>query len=804
MTTFFYVIKYNIDYILTKEFLRRIKMPEPIVNTYNNMTENLSEKVNVKKIKISRLYNIFGFFMSMSAIYGNMTPFGLVFLTLERCLTKRTVISFFMVVLGSLMLNNRVLSAKYIAAEIIYFTVLFVLEKGVKISIVISIATALISLLFSGTMVMYWQGVTLYGTIELLFELFLTASGVIIFDRCRNIVLNKGLDITKINYFDRFSLCVFGGLLILSVKSIYIGNEISVINVICSTLMLCISLGTSITVSAASGIIIGLICGIDTDYFLPLLGAYGFCGFLTGVFSKFGKSGVAVGLILANAVLTVYTNNALEPMLKIYEILISIVVFIFVPDNFIDRIRDLITLRNSDKEGLVRLRDGIKSKLKFVSDSFLSMSKSLNNLYYCEKSEDYIELNLMFDRIIERVCAECKKSELCWESDYENTRKNFRLLLDKIKKDGVLNRESFETGISNNCINYERILDEITFQYDTYRMKKVWKGRLIESRELAGQQLMEFSKILDEIVYDIDVEEPMDCDILRRNLSNIGFKTKSLDISKDKAGKTKIIFTTKRKSLKKIGEVKLIKCLKCLSPNEMKIIVDETEKDKYIKITAIETERYMVEKGFACASYDRQCGDNFGFYKLASGKFVVALSDGMGTGEKASGESRAVIELLDSFFRAGFDKKNAVKLINLFLLMKSDDQMFATVDICIIDLFTGKVEFLKTGAESSYIKQNNGVLSVASSSLPAGIVANNEPEIFTYNLSEGDTVIMATDGIQTKTGGDGWLRKFIEEFNTDCGAASFAESLLKKAEEVNNGIRDDMTVISVKLHKKAV
>jgi len=26
---------------------------------------------------------------------------------------------------------------------------------------------------------------------------------------------------------------------------------------------------------------------------------------------------------------------------------------------------------------------------------------------------------------------------------------------------------------------------------------------------------------------------------------------------------------------------------------------------------------------------------------------------------------------------------------------------------------------------------------------------------------------------------------------------------LKKAEEVNNGVKDDMTVISVKLHKKA-
>ena len=37
----------------------------------------------------------------------------------------------------------------------------------------------------------------------------------------------------------------------------------------------------------------------------------------------------------------------------------------------------------------------------------------------------------------------------------------------------------------------------------------------------------------------------------------------------------------------------------------------------------------------------------------------------------------------------------------------------------------------------------------------------------------------------------------------DDTAGAFAEKLLKRAEEINNGINDDMTVISVKLHKKA-
>ena len=40
---------------------------------------------------------------------------------------------------------------------------------------------------------------------------------------------------------------------------------------------------------------------------------------------------------------------------------------------------------------------------------------------------------------------------------------------------------------------------------------------------------------------------------------------------------------------------------------------------------------------------NKKSGDNFGFYKLNCGKYVVALSDGMGKGESASKESEVVV-----------------------------------------------------------------------------------------------------------------------------------------------------------------
>jgi len=717
-------------------------MLEPTTITYQNVDNKKSLNLKSKSNKIFYLYNIFGFFLSMASPYGNMTPFGLVFLTLEKSFKKSTVFAFFAVVIGSLMLESKLLSAKYIAAEIIYFSILFVLEKGVKISFFASVGSAVVSLLLSGIIIMYWQGLTLYTVFELILELLLTAVGVFVFNKSKNILTDKNVNFENLNTGNRVCLCVVSALLLLSLKKFFIGNSISIINIAAATLLMCIGTGTSAAVTAAAGVILGMLCGIETDYFLPLIGAFGFCGFLTGIFSKFGKGGTAVGLILANAVLTVYTNNAIEPMLKIYEILLSIVVLIFIPDTFIQKTKYVVLLKNSDKEGIARFKESMKQKLKSVSESFYSMAKAIENLSVVKEENEISDAETIFDNAADKVCVNCKKSPVCWGKNFNKTYREFFSVLKILESNGSIVSEDLSDALKNNCINIDKLLEELSVQYDSHRMKKIWKGKLEESRELAGQQLIGMSKILDEMAGNLDVKsEIVTSDRVRKELESKCFKIKSLDVLEDKTGKVKVSFIIKKVSLKNGGEGRILRCLKNVFSREIQISVYETSKDGYVRINAYETEKYTVEKGFACASFDKSSGDNFGFYKLSSGKYVITLSDGMGTGDSASKESRAVIELMDSFLRAGFDKKIAIKLINSVLLLKSDNQSFATIDMCIIDLYTGIAEFLKTGAEPSYIKKDAEVLSVSGSSLPIGITSKAEPEMFCCNLTDGDVIV---------------------------------------------------------------
>ena len=107
-------------------------MTEPSMIPYQKVSKDVSVAPKKKNNKWLYFYNIFGLFLSMSSVYGNMTPFGLVFLTLERNFKKSTIFAFIAVVIGSIMLDSKLLSAKYIVAEVVYFSILFVLEKGVK------------------------------------------------------------------------------------------------------------------------------------------------------------------------------------------------------------------------------------------------------------------------------------------------------------------------------------------------------------------------------------------------------------------------------------------------------------------------------------------------------------------------------------------------------------------------------------------------------------------------------------------------------------------------------------------------
>ena len=746
-----------------------------------------------------------GFLFASAFVYDGMSPLGLSYLTKERRFCRKTMFTAIFVILANLLSDNFAYAAKYIAAEAIYLSVLFVLEKGIRLSFKAAVFAAAGALAVSGGMILYWQGFGFRGFMHLFGEILVMASGASVFNKIKQIDFFDFAELKKMSPDKRFAVVISAGFLLMGAKRFYIGSGISVMNVCAALFILVASAGAGASFAAVFGIWTGFACGIGTDFFMPLVGTFGFCGFLCGLFSKFGKAGAAIGLILANAVLIVYTNNAIEPMLKIYEILLGTALFVFVPNDVVEVFGDILKISVSEKEKISELKKSIKQRLKKISSSFKDMADTLEELSE-KKQSNPSELAEIFDKAADKICVNCRRSPICWGKDFNSTYKSLFSLLESFEKKGTVDEGDFGEYLNIKCLNKEKLLSEINYQLELYKSELVWKSRLWESRELACRQISGMSEIIDDVACEIDkgfekdfVPEKQITSLFKKS----GIKIKYFTFEENKNGRLTAKLLVKASDFEKNGSEKIRKMLGRFSGKDFIFENLKSMNKKYKLVSFSEKKSFYVEHGSASVGLSEKNGDSYMFFELECGKYVILLSDGMGTGLKASKESKAITELLNTFLKAGFNKNLALKLINTVMIMKSENDEFATVDMCVIDLYTGEAEFLKSGAEPSYIKEGDKVEIVTGNALPVGIIVENEPESFKRTLKDGDFVVMTTDGILSRENGSEWIKDYLKN-NFNQNPQETAKDILNKAAENNGGkILDDITVLSVKVCKRS-
>jgi len=209
--------------------------------------------------------------------------------------------------------------------------------------------------------------------------------------------------------------------------------------------------------------------------------------------------------------------------------------------------------------------------------------------------------------------------------------------------------------------------------------------------------------------------------------------------------------------------------------------------------------RYSLDLGVATyAKEGRISGDSYLCTGISDSEYMIALSDGMGKGIRASEESTLTVNTLYNLLKAGFEAELALKMINSILLLRSDDEIFSTVDMGFIDLITGRAKFFKIGAASSFIKRDGIVKSIKLSALPMGIIERVPIESISLQLRKGDELIIVSDGITEADRGQAsveWVKESIQQIRSK-DPQTIADLILNKAVQ-KYGLRekDDMTVL---------
>lgn len=217
-----------------------------------------------------------------------------------------------------------------------------------------------------------------------------------------------------------------------------------------------------------------------------------------------------------------------------------------------------------------------------------------------------------------------------------------------------------------------------------------------------------------------------------------------------------------------------------------------------------EIAKYKISVGIAkCKKNDSVIsGDNFINTKLSDGKYLLGISDGMGSGEKANKKSKKVISTLESLLNTGFEKTSAVDIVNSTLIT-DNEEIFATLDTTIINLADGSAEFIKVSSCPTYIKKENKVDMIQTTGLPIGILENMDVDLYGKKLEKGDLIIMVSDGIIDTNAQyepkELWIAELLKAVKTE-NPQRLADIILQEAIDSNLGVaKDDMTVLVAKI-----
>ena len=205
----------------------------------------------------------------------------------------------------------------------------------------------------------------------------------------------------------------------------------------------------------------------------------------------------------------------------------------------------------------------------------------------------------------------------------------------------------------------------------------------------------------------------------------------------------------------------------------------------------------------ACINGQSVCGDTALHVRLQDGRYMVAVSDGMGHGTDAALASQQTVGLLRLCLDAGYTLQQTVTAVNGMMLLGGCSDCFVTADLLTVDLWTGQAVLIKLGAAGSWLQQGGGLQQMTGDALPMGILENVEGGEYTLRLRPGDALVLMTDGIEEAFSDTDELREAIRLALMEDDPEHAAESLLDAACRAEEGCRsDDQTVVVLRIRER--
>ena len=627
------------------------------------------------------------------------------------------------------------------------------------------------------------------------FTVFLSLLAIIAFKA----LSEKGLK-SKMGYDETAAIAAITvalGLGISNLASPYVWKAVTVFFVLLSCYVFRFGLGSFI--STIFGISLALYYG-DIEYIAVALAF----GIVADTFMSLSRFVSAAGILLADFIIElvfgVYGGYSLWEFIPV---LTGAALFCVIPSPPLKKLKDrLYAFREKQlvRQTINRNRLMLSNRLYELSGVFTEMASAFTSFGISQMTEEKAKLS--FEKEIKAsVCKNCENLLKCKKYEQEISI-GIRKLLDIGFAKGKLSLIDLPRETGDHCIHPNDLLYGLNRMLAQFRAYALEKENVVSSREMLAAEASGVSEILKDLALESGALLKYQSRLERRlgdNLMKKGFCASEL-----------LIYGEEERV-----SVSMILSMKEFSLPELQSVIDKT---LGFKMTLVDKNNISEEKfylsfkkssgfdavfGIAKAVKDGSAvsGDTHSVIRINEEKFLVALSDGMGSGENAEAVSSVSLSLIESFYKAGMDSGLILSTVNKLLSINTEDS-FTALDISVIDLKTCSADFIKYGAPYGFIVNDGAVKIVESNSLPLGILSDLRPSVCHTELSDGDMILLTTDGISDAFGGSSEIIDFLRKVPA-LNPQTLSEQVLNRAVELAGGRHgDDMTALSVRVFRK--
>lgn len=550
---------------------------------------------------------------------------------------------------------------------------------------------------------------------------------------------------------------------------------------------------------ALAGVGAGALWGIrgsDAIY----ISLFSLVGIAVGIMRKAGKWVGLAMFVLSGLFLAMLYPSKLWNVVSFRGFISAGVIFALIPAAYMLSREDENNESSDDMLEIYSIKSQAGYKLKQFSDAFAKLAESFAEGYGMIPANG---TELLFNRITEGVCKECTNCSVCWQNRYYDTY-NETIKIIGAGNGGKIMASDIPVDFALKCIQVDRFMLEANRQIELSRVNYMWQSRINQNRMLMAGQMKETARLIKELEEDLSGISRISMDEeneLYAMLRAFGIRAKRLVVSRRRDGQYEVVIR-----MKAVGH-------NCITYKEIAEMIGgvlgdrwcvaegfgNTLSKEYTTVSFIKDVNYRILTGVArtAKAGESVSGDNYSFIRLSGGRVIMTITDGMGSGLSAYKESEKVIELIEQFVQAGFREDMALRIVNSTLLIDEDKDDFSTVDICVIDLNNATCRCMKYGAAATFIRKKDGVSIIESNTMPIGILPDISSDDISHSLSDGDFIIMLSDGITDSFGADshGAICDIINNISTG-NPQELADRILSEALNCNrHQAKDDMSVL---------